>query len=93
VTRKIFFCEDRILRRRVNLIALVFFLVGFLVGCGNASREVGQIKLGTSKAEAVAILGEPRKKETLAQGELLRWRFESQEALLVLNQDKVTGNR
>ncbi|MHB9072001.1 MAG: hypothetical protein ACYC6G_00595 [Desulfobaccales bacterium] len=46
-----------------------------------------------SKAEAVAILGEPREKETLPQGELLRWRFEGQEVLLVLNQDKVAGKQ
>jgi hypothetical protein len=93
VTRKIFFCEDIILRRHVILIVLVLFLVGFLVGWGNASREVGQIKLGMSKAEVVAILGEPREKETVAQGELLRWRFEGQEVLLVLNQDKVAGKQ
>lgn len=81
------------MRRRVILIVLVLFLVGFLVGCGNASREVGQIKLGMSKAEAIAILGEPRETETLAQGELLHWRFEGQEVLLVLNQDKVAGKQ
>ena len=81
------------MRRRVILIVLVFFLIGFLVGCGQASREVGQVKLGMTKAEVVAILGEPREKKNIAQGELLRWRFEGQEVLLVFNQDKVAGKQ
>lgn len=79
------------MRRLAILIMLVFF--GSLVGCGQASREVGKVKLGMTRAEAVAILGEPQEKETVAQGELLRWRFEGQEVLLVLNQDKVTGRQ
>ena len=73
------------------LTTLVFF--GSLLGCGQASREVGKVKLGMTRTEAVAILGEPEKRETVAQGELLRWRFEGQEVLLVLNQDKVTGRQ
>ena len=79
------------MRRLAILIMLVFF--GSLVGCGQASREVGKVKLGMTRAEAVAILGEPQEKETVAQGELLRWRFEGQEVFLMLNQDKVTGRR
>jgi len=83
------------MRRLAILIMLVFF--SSLVGCGQASRqvgcEVGKVKLGMTRAEAVAILGEPQEKETVAQGELLRWRFEGQEVFLMLNQDKVTGRR
>lgn len=79
------------MRRLVILIVLVFF--GSLVGCGQASREVGQVKLGITRAEAVKILGKPQIRETVAQGELLRWRFEGQEVLLVLNGDKVTGKQ
>ena len=59
------------MRRLVILIVLVFF--GSLLGCGQASREVGQVKLGMTRAEAVAILGEPQERETGTQGELLRW--------------------
>jgi len=73
------------------LTMLVFF--GSLLGCDQASREVGQVKLGMTRAEAVAILGEPQKKETVVQGELLIWRFEGQKVLLVVNQDKVTGKQ
>jgi hypothetical protein len=73
------------------LTMLVFF--GSLLGCDQASREVGQVKLGMTRAEAVAILGEPQKKETVVQGELLIWRFEGQKVLLVLNQNKVTGKQ
>jgi len=73
------------------LMVLVFF--GSLLGCGQASREVGQVKLGMTRAEAVKILGEPQEKETTAQGELLRWRFEGREVLLVFNRDKVTGKQ
>lgn len=73
------------------LIVLVFF--GSLVGCGQASREVGQVKLGMTRAEAVAILGEPQERQTGTQGELLRWRFAGQEVLLVLNGDKVIGKQ
>ncbi|MCK9377438.1 MAG: outer membrane protein assembly factor BamE [Syntrophobacterales bacterium] len=73
------------------LTMLVFF--GSLLGCGQASREVSQVKLGMTKAEAVAILGKPQERQTTAQGELLSWRFEGQKVLLVLNQDKVTGKQ
>jgi hypothetical protein len=39
------------------------------------------------------ILGEPQERQTTAQGELLRWRFEGRTVLLVLNQDKITGKQ
>lgn len=73
------------------LTMLVFF--GSLLGCGQASREVGQVKLGMTRAQAVKILGEPQEKKATAQGEMLRWRFAGQEVLLVLNGDKVTGKQ
>jgi hypothetical protein len=77
----------------VVLILTMSVFFGSLLGCDQASREVGQVKLGMTRAEAVAILGEPQKKETVVQGELLIWRFEGQKVLLVLNQDKVTGKQ
>jgi hypothetical protein len=73
------------------LTMLVFF--GSLLGCDQANREVGQVKLGMTRAEAVDILGDPQERETGTQGELLRWRLEGQEVLLVFNQDRVTGKQ
>ena len=77
----------------VVLISTMLVFFGSLLGCGQASREVGQVKLGMTRAEAVAILGEPQEREMGNQGELLLWSFEGQEVLLVLNQDKVTGKQ
>jgi hypothetical protein len=77
----------------VVLILTMSVFFGSLLGCDQASREVGKVKLGMTRAEAVAILGEPQEKETGTQGELMRWRFEGQEVLLVLNQDKVIGRQ
>jgi hypothetical protein len=77
----------------VVLILTMLVFLGTLTGCDQASREVDKVKLGMSRAEAAAILGEPQERQTTAQGELLRWRFEGRTVLLVLNQDKITGKQ
>lgn len=80
--------------RKACLSVVLILILSVFVGCGQRPRhEVGQVKLGMTRTEAVKILGEPQKQETTPQGGLLRWRFKDQEVLLVFNQDKVTGRQ
>ncbi len=73
-------------------ICLAFLLL--TTGCGQTRSKIDQVRLGMTKAEAISVLGKPEGQITGApQGEMMRWRVEGQEVLLVFNHDKVTGEQ
>ena len=79
------------MRRWLLIIFLAFLFL--TTGCDRARSKFDQVHLGMTRAEAVAILGEPQERKTGVQGESLLWRFEDQEVLLVFNHDKVIGKQ
>jgi len=82
---------QKLLKAVVTSLMVMSFMAP--AGCDQPRAKFEKVHLGMTRAEAVKILGEPQEKETMAQGELLRWRLGDQTLVLHITRNQVTGKQ